>query len=204
MSPARPVAASVLVVLGLSLFGAAPVEAAAAQGDPERGEAVFRANCAMCHGTDASGMMGMHPALRGAVQRLGEDGVEVTVRKGRATRPPMPAWEGRLSDQEIADVVAYVATLPPGPRNFGPEGMMDGNGHSMMHDDDAGVPGFFWAVFTVAVALAGVAVFVWVLRSRGRARRRPSGLARDELDRRYAGGELSRDEYLQRRRDLES
>ncbi len=204
MISVRLLAASVLMALGLSLLMPAPVEAAAApEGDPERGERIFRTNCAMCHGADAAGMMGMHPALRGAVERLGREGVEVTVRKGRATRPPMPAWEGRLSDQEIADVVAYVAALPPGPRNFGPEGTMDGSGQSMMHDDDAGVPAFFWVVLTVVMALAGVAVFVWVVRS-SPARGRPSGPARDELDRRYAGGELSRDEYLQRRRDLGS
>ena len=38
-------------------------------GDPTVGREVFEANCAMCHGQDASGMMGMH-GNRG--QQLGE------------------------------------------------------------------------------------------------------------------------------------
>jgi Cytochrome c len=43
--------------------------------------------------------------------------------------PPMPAFESQLTEEEIDDVVAYLDTLPVGPRNFGTEGddeMMDG------------------------------------------------------------------------------
>jgi hypothetical protein len=56
------------------------------------------------------------------------------------------------------------------------------------------------------LAVAGV---VWLLRNMDRSRR-DSGLgggrsaACDELDRLFAAGELSRDEYLQHRRDLET
>ena len=79
-------------------------------------------------------MMGIHPSFRGAVERLTLEGVEVTMRNGRATNPPMPSFEGRLSEEELDDVVAYLDTLPVGPRNFGAEdggmmgmdGMMDG------------------------------------------------------------------------------
>jgi hypothetical protein len=45
----------------------------------------------MCHGSDAARMTGTHPSLRGAVERLSSEGVEVTIRKGRTTMPPMPA-----------------------------------------------------------------------------------------------------------------
>ena len=82
----------------------------------------------MCHRQDAAGMMGMHPSLRGAVERLSREGVEVTIRKGRATQPPMPAFERRLSDQEIADVVAYIASLPPGPATSVPTARAGGAG----------------------------------------------------------------------------
>lgn len=58
---------SVLIVGLVTLAGAAGAQPAG--GDPERGERVFRAECAMCHGSDARGMMGMHPSLRGAVER---------------------------------------------------------------------------------------------------------------------------------------
>jgi cytochrome c6 len=85
-----------------------PSQASAHSRDPEAGREVFQANCAICHGADASGMMGMHPSLRGAVERLTLEGVEVTVRNGRDTMPPMPAFAGRLTDQEINDVIAYL------------------------------------------------------------------------------------------------
>ncbi|MBW3603053.1 MAG: cytochrome c, partial [Actinobacteria bacterium] len=122
--------------LGAALFtaallfataGSAP-PAAAAPGDVQAGREVFEVNCAMCHGADAAGMMGMHPSLRGAVERLTREGVEVTVRNGRDTTPPMPAFAERLTDQQTDDVVAYVASLPEGPRNFGP-------GEQMTDDD---------------------------------------------------------------------
>lgn len=72
----------------------------------------------MCHGRDATGMGGMHPALTGAVGQLSAEGVAVTIRKGHDTAPPMPAFEDDLADSEVADLVAY--SLPPAPRNFGP------------------------------------------------------------------------------------
>lgn len=59
-----------LLVIGLIAGGAAmlgPHAAAQAAGDADVGHDVYTANCAMRRGADATGMMGMHPALRGAV-----------------------------------------------------------------------------------------------------------------------------------------
>ncbi|MDP8932129.1 MAG: c-type cytochrome [Actinomycetota bacterium] len=176
-------------------------------GSPRAGREVFEASCAMCHGTDAAGMMDMHPSLRGAVQRLSLEGVEVTVREGRATRPPMPAFEGRLTDEQIQDVISYIATLPPRPRNFGPRREQD----DMMRGDRM-MPGpmmggwmmLLWALLVLALTALIITGLLWIFRS---VRSRPSTgqgtSARRLLDERYARGELNRDEYLQRRRDLE-
>ncbi|HEV2071781.1 MAG TPA: c-type cytochrome [Acidimicrobiales bacterium] len=162
------------------------------------GENVFRAHCAMCHGGDASGMMGMHPSLRGAVERLSREGVEVTIRQGRRTQPPMPAWEGRLSDEEIDDVVAYIASLPTGPRNFGP----GSGGPMMMHDnDESGRRGD--VVVALPLLVLAVVIVAAVLVAAGWGLRRAKEEPRRVLDRRYAAGELSRQDYLQRRSDLE-
>jgi len=98
------VAAAVVVSVLVVLVQAAASWQTAPPGDMGRGREVFAANCAMCHGTDAAGMAGMHPSLRGAVQRLTLEGMEVAIRNGRATQPPMPAWEGRLSDRQIEDL----------------------------------------------------------------------------------------------------
>ena len=71
-------------------------------------------------------------------------------------------------------------------------GMMDGGGGAVV------------LVVLVLLAVVAGAALMWI----GQARRPVNGGERDrsrgELDRRYAAGELSRDEYLQRRRDIES
>ncbi|MBA2273940.1 MAG: c-type cytochrome [Actinobacteria bacterium] len=66
----------------------------------------------------------------------------MTIRNGRDTNPPMPAFEGRLNDEEIADVIAYLDTLPVGPRNFGP-----GAGGIMGGDMDGMMGGGMWSWF---------------------------------------------------------
>lgn len=187
-------------------------DASAAQpsGDTDAGRDLFAANCAMCHGADATGMMGMHPALRGAVERLTVEGVEVTIRNGRQTMPPMPAFGDRLSDEDVADVIAYLDTIPSGPRNFGPEmerdGMMRDGGmmERMMGRGGAG-PLIAILLLVLLLILIGAVVAV-VVNQRGKqpgdqAPRDES--ARDILDRRYAAGELSPEEYRQARDDLE-
>lgn len=150
----------------------APPAAAQAAGDPEAGAEVFRSSCAMCHGSDATGMMGMHPALTGAVERLGRDGVVVTIRDGRATKPPMPSFGKRLSDDQIADVVSYIETLPDGPRNFGP-GHQDGMGGGMMDRMMGGGPG--WMVVVVIILAAALAGVIGYLIGTARSRRGGSG-----------------------------
>lgn len=194
------------LILGALLLTAGLSEAASPTA-ADSGREVFAANCAMCHGQDATGMMGMHPSLRGSVDRLTVEGVEVAIRNGRDTNPPMPAFGDRLSASEIDDVISYLDSLPDGPRNFGPdggEGMMDGG--MMGGDMGSGMlsgrgPALVLGVL-LGVALALIVVAAFAAARRGRATRSGSP-ARDELDRRYAAGELSRDDYLQHRRDIE-
>ncbi len=143
------VVVAAIVVGALSMAG--PSSAGESGADAARGEELFQANCAMCHGSDATGMMGMHPALRGAVDRLTAEGVEVTIRNGRDTRPPMPAFGDRLGEDDIADLVAHLETLPAGPRNFEPEG---GNGQR----DGRGMGGMMRG----GMAFVGVAVLLLV------------------------------------------
>ena len=139
---------------------------APASDEAARGEQLFQANCAMCHGADARGMMGMHPALTGVIDRLTQEGVAVTIRNGRDTRPPMPAFEGRLSDGDIDAVIAYLATLPDGPRNFGPEGTGGGMGGmgEMMPMMGGWGPGL--VVVLLLVVLAGAVGYLLGVRRR--------------------------------------
>lgn len=64
-----------------------------------------------------------------------------------------------------------------------------------------------WIVFVLVLLALGVAALVWLVqlirRGTVQARANPERSdARLELDRRYATGEVSREEYLQRRDDL--
>ena len=187
-------------IISMVLFaGLAPAAPVAAQRDPQRGREIFEQDCAMCHGQDASGMRGMHPSLRGAIERLSRDGVEITIRRGRDTNPPMPAFESELTDAEINDVIAYLDTLPVGPRNFGggdEDGMMDGMMDGWM---------WVWPILFLVVLAAVIVGAVYAARGLGSRQptQTPPETALQILKERYARGEIDREEFEERRRVLE-
>ncbi len=69
--------------------------------DNANGTTVYADNCAVCHGATGGG--GTGPKLAGSAYAL--DTVIGTVLTGKES---MPAFSGTLTDQEIADVAAYV------------------------------------------------------------------------------------------------
>lgn len=69
--------------------------------DNANGTTVYADNCAVCHGDTGGG--GTGPKLASSAFAL--DTVIGTVLTGKES---MPAFSGSLSDQEIADVSAYV------------------------------------------------------------------------------------------------
>lgn len=71
-------------------------------GDAANGEAVFSANCAVCHGSDATG--GSGPNLLNEVAEERGEFVETIV----GGEDEMPAFGDTLTDQEIADVLAWL------------------------------------------------------------------------------------------------
>lgn len=157
---------ALLLLSGTALAQTDAIEGA--DGDTARGEEIYQATCAMCHGTDATGMRGMHPALTGVIPRLTAEGVEVTIRNGRATTPPMPAFDDRLDDTDIADLMAYLATLPDGPRNFandGDGGMMGRGGMGGMMG--GGTTALWITIVILVAALAGVVAYLLGRGSRG-------------------------------------
>ena len=218
----------VLLVALLATAWLAPGGAADAQtgadavGDPVAGEEVYTANCATCHGPDASGL-GDVPSLQGVVDRLGVDGVEATVRDGRQTNPPMPAFGDRLEDADVDDVIAYLAELdeapadgaqpdagPPDaePRPRGPHpGMWERMREGPMMDGWWWAPAGLWALgiglFVLAVVFVLVVGVLRATRSRPSPPPRRDETPREILDARYARGEIDRDAYLQARRDLD-
>jgi mono/diheme cytochrome c family protein len=81
-----------------------------AGGDPEAGAAIFAsAGCGGCHAFEPAGSTAqVGPALDGTV--LTADQVAQVVDAGRGA---MPAFADRLTDEEIADVAAYVTAGGP-------------------------------------------------------------------------------------------
>ena len=69
-------------------------------------------NCMDCHGADGSGAMG--PSLQDSRWHFGGSSSEIfqSIYEGRADG--MPAWGGRISDDQIWRLVAYVQTLSKG------------------------------------------------------------------------------------------
>ena len=74
------------------------------------GKAVFKSNCVSCHGSDGGGIVG--PNLCDEQYKNVRDiGDILTVIEKGANAGAMPAWNNRLSTNEIVMVSAYVASL---------------------------------------------------------------------------------------------
>lgn len=101
-----------IVVIACLLFVGVGL-AMAEGGDPKRGAELYAANCAVCHGSDAKGRIGAK--LSKDFSSIDTDAfLEQTIANGiDGTR--MPAWSqangGPLSDQDVADIAAYVSGL---------------------------------------------------------------------------------------------
>ena len=82
-----------------------PEAAGPVVGLAKRGAGVFEHNCQACHGTGAMGGMGPKLAKNPILKH--EDLFWETVLHGRG---PMPAWGSVLSQQDIADIHAWLLT----------------------------------------------------------------------------------------------
>ena len=91
-------------------------------GDGAAGKAKFEGTCAACHGLDAKGIPGLGKDLTTSEFAKGLSDAELIlfITKGRpvsdsanTTGVDMPARGGNaaLSDQDLADIIAYVRTL---------------------------------------------------------------------------------------------
>ena len=83
-----------------------------------------------------------------------------------------------------------------------------GNGWGMMGDGYGSMGGFNMVFWLLAFVLLAGAVVWFVRSSRSTALGRQAGAALpgglDVLERRYASGEINRDEYLQKKGDLQA
>jgi len=72
--------------------------------------ATYKAKCAMCHGPEGKGgKMGTKDFASPEVSGMSDAQLTEAVTKGKP--PKMPAYEGKLKENEIKDLVAYVRGL---------------------------------------------------------------------------------------------
>jgi len=88
---------------------ASQTAAPAAEAAATNGAELFAANCAGCHGAKGEG--GFGPDLTASSFKYGRtaDAVRASITEGRAQN--MPAFNGRLTQGEIATLTAYVLNL---------------------------------------------------------------------------------------------
>jgi mono/diheme cytochrome c family protein len=88
----------------------APAPAPALAGDAASGERTFTAYCSVCHAVGARGFIG--PKIGGI--NWTTPGLHAIVRGGVGGYGSMPAFNAdAVSDQKIADIAAYLASLAP-------------------------------------------------------------------------------------------
>jgi cytochrome c6 len=103
---ARSSAARVAAVGAALMLTASPAFA----GDAEAGEKIFNANCAACHAGGQNTVVADHTLEKAAIEKyltggFKESAVVTQVTNGKNA---MPAFGGRLSDDDIANVATYV------------------------------------------------------------------------------------------------
>lgn len=75
-------------------------------GSSIRGEGLYNASCIVCHGPQASG--GIGPRLAGNPVLSNEPAFWKIVNEGRHMMPPL---KGAVTEQQIADIQAWLKTL---------------------------------------------------------------------------------------------
>lgn len=128
-SPAAPTpSAAASTAADTALPAPTPQSIAARKLDPEkikRGAAVYRTHCASCHGPNGEatsnwreqGADGRYPPppLDGSAHAWHHSTgtLEKMIREGSPGVGGMPPWNGKLTNQEIDDVIVWIKTLWP-------------------------------------------------------------------------------------------
>jgi cytochrome c oxidase cbb3-type subunit 3/ubiquinol-cytochrome c reductase cytochrome c subunit len=81
-------------------------------GDAARGAAVFEKNCTSCHGTITTRGNSVHLHNPELLAAASPGFLRYAILNGRAPTP-MPAFQGKLTDQEVTDVVTWLWGFKP-------------------------------------------------------------------------------------------
>jgi mono/diheme cytochrome c family protein len=94
---------------------------ARAEGDAAHGSTLFTRLCAGCHGKDGRG--GAHTFMphvdtltkKGYIDQMPDEYLAFVIGEGGEAAGKsayMPAWKSKLSEQDIADLIAHIRSLP--------------------------------------------------------------------------------------------
>jgi cytochrome c6 len=101
-------------LLGVALVGALAVSTAAVSQAQDSGAATYKAKCASCHGADGSGNTPAGKSTKALpfsspdIVKASDDDLIAATKNGKGK---MPRYAGKLTDDQIKDVVAYIRTL---------------------------------------------------------------------------------------------
>lgn len=96
---------TVLVFAALALFS---LSGTAYAGDVASGAKIFSANCAACHAGGGNVVNAAKTLRKDALEKYDMASEEAIINQVTNGKNAMPAFKGRLSATDIADVAAYV------------------------------------------------------------------------------------------------
>ena len=70
---------------------------------------VYKSKCTMCHGTDGKKMAGTKEFASPDYQKMSDTDLAAAISNGKP--PKMPAFKGKLTDDQIKDLAKYIRTL---------------------------------------------------------------------------------------------
>ena len=83
-------------------------------GDAKRGQVVYTANCARCHGTQTQRSSAVHLANPIFLQTASDAFLRTAIESGRPPTSMVP-WKGALTPAQIDDVIAYLRSMAVTP-----------------------------------------------------------------------------------------
>lgn len=97
---------AILLVFALITFSFP--DSALAAGNPAKGAAVFNANCNACHWGGNNYVNSEKTLKKEALEEYGMYSAAKIITQVTNGKPPMPAFGGTLTPEQIQDVAAYV------------------------------------------------------------------------------------------------
>jgi len=100
--------------MGLALIGILALSAGSVALAQGAGADTYKAKCAMCHGADGSGSTPAGKSMK-AIPFTSPELVKASnadlIAATKSGKGKMPAYAGKLTDAQVAEVVGYIRTL---------------------------------------------------------------------------------------------